>query len=239
MSALAPLTPSLRSMSEWGAFQGRPATRKRKLMQAFGNSSARSKARGWSVKRGYLTPETHYLDTSYAGVIPTNGHIFSVNAIAEGNEYNTRTGRTIGGRYLQYDIYIIPPTTSGLFDTGQFMVVLDKAGASNVPTVADVLDTSVCGYGMQFRNIAKNIDRFKILKMIRWKVQNGSPDITYRCTGLVKLKGKIARATFGGTTATIPLTNALYVMNVSLNNTAAAATSAAYYLSARYAFIDL
>jgi hypothetical protein len=200
-------------------------------------------ARNIRVKRRrlcYSRPELHYLDTIGAmSPVGVGGSIGSLSTLAEGTEYNTRNGRTVQAKYLQYDILITPPTGAGVYDYYQMNFFIDKAGGAASPAYASVFDVGSGQLGFAFKNLQTNADRFIILKTLKGTVMNGSPDIITRLTGVIKIPYKNSRITYSGAGALIPSTNAVLWSISSYDNTGLAASSFQFAYNIRLAFIDL
>lgn len=185
-------------------------------------------------------PEVKYLDsTRAAGVPAVNGDVNILNQIAEGDEYNNRTGRTIQMKMVQIDIYITPPTSNAMIDTGLVALVYDRQSYGSGAVYSDIWDTAAGLFGQQFKNIKSNGNRFVIL----WSMVVGPAEtqtsfqhIRIRKRVLIPWKYSIVR--FGGTSAAVPETGALYLTVCSSVNTATATTCFGYNDLCRVSFID-
>lgn len=188
----------------------------------------------------HFMPEVHYIEViSAASAIPAGGQVIGLNSIAEGTDYTQRVGRQIAMKMLQLDLYLYPPTTPGVFDTFQAVVIIDKAGQGAVPAYGDIFDTTVAGPAQAFFNAKSNVNRFRIVKSFYGTVQNGSPDIPKLIRQKIKLPAGLARVTYGATGAVLPLTNALYLVIASRTNTGNLVSCAAFQILSRLSFIDL
>jgi len=184
-------------------------------------------------------PETKYFDVALAATAAAaGGQVVNLNNFGEGTEYNSRIGRVVANAYIQYQLNIYPPSTSGLMDEVQWAIVFDKQGDSNQPTYAQIFDQNVHHIAMEFRNISQFAQRFKILKMGRVKVANGTPDLQLVQHGFIKMPPSCIRSLYGGSGSVIPETGGLFFVFASYNNTATSAGSASVAGSFRVAYHD-
>jgi hypothetical protein len=189
-------------------------------------------------------PEMHYVDTSYGTIgssyVPSvGGSCLPLNAaIGAGTEFNQRNGRNIIGKYLQYDINLWPPATAGNFDAYHVAFVCDKLPAGTAPTYAQIYDTSVNPVGVCFKNIASYGDRFAVLKTMKGTVQNGSPDVPIRLTGMIKIPMRLARVTYTGTSVGQPECSGFYCLVASEQNTGSNSTCWYGQLNFRFGYHD-
>jgi hypothetical protein len=217
----------------------------------FGSHSSRSSIKSRATPNGrpraarLNRKETHYLDTALGtggiAAVPVGGWVLCFNNIAEGVEYNTRNGRTIIGKYAQLDVCIYPPTTADAMDVVQWALVNDVSGVGTAPAYTDIFDEAATGVPLAqcFKNIRSNVDCFKIMAGDNVIVRNGLPNATYHVRRLIKIPLKYTRTNFKDNTAVIPLTNALYFVMVSQNNSGVVASSASALTVLRYAFVDI
>lgn len=189
------------------------------------------------MKRRTCAPEIHYVDTAGAlAVIPAGSAIIRCAEVAQGDDFNNRTGRIIVGKYLQLNIQLAPPTGAGNMDYVQIVVVVDKQPDAAGPIYNDIFDTLVAPVGQCFRNLKTNSSRFKILTSFHVAMANGAGGVPVVLQKMVKIPLALSRQVYSSTAATYPETNAYYIVVASFVNSGAAATAASYSYAARFAF---
>jgi len=122
--------------------------------------------------------ELKYLSNVFAGTLNTGATQivgYQVCGLAEGTENNQRVGRKVTLVNLQISFYCAPDATSTPFpntswDNGTLWVVQDKYPNGTPAAAGDVFDYSSGGiqYGLAFKNMQENPDRFSILLRKEW-----------------------------------------------------------------------
>lgn len=189
------------------------------------------------LRRKICAPEIHYLDVNWASaVIAANGQFLQVSNVAQGDNYYERTARIVVAKYIQIEFFISPPTTAGSTDQVQISVVADAQPNNATPTYGEIFDTSLNPVGQCFRNLCTNINRFRIIFSTVVALVNGAGGTPIIVKRFIKIPLKTSRVVFAGNAASVPESNAFFVLLASVNNTGLAATSAAARGSVRFAF---
>jgi len=164
--------------------------------------------------------EPKYMETGLnVTSLTSTPQVFALTDIAQGDNYTNRNGNLVQSKYLQYE-YSCNQAGGTLPINYKMALVLDRQPNGTAPTFAQVFDTSVAALVFTMKNIAAFQDRFKILK----------EDIGV-CTGayggdatqsvhkgfidLSKLKESDQLVRWGGTIATSPNTNGIYLLIVT------------------------
>jgi len=196
--------------------------------------------RAMMATRSLMQPEIHYLDTSYAATTPpVGGSVTPVNLVANGSDYNQRDGRCIVSYFLQYDIVIAPPTAVGISDSYQVAIFHDINPSTASTVYSGVYDVAVNPLGLAFRNIARNGDRFTLLREFRGFVINGSPLVMRRFRGVLRIPTNLCRSVYSSAAAAIPESGGLFFLTASVANTGLAASACTVTASFRLAFHDI
>lgn len=149
--------------------------------------------------------------------VTTTGAVVCINQIAQGDDINNRTGKSI--KTKQIDIqYRVASQTSNVNGVAQVALVHDSQPNGTNATYSQIFDSSNVNAGMCFRNTANFADRFKIY----WCDQlpeTETDDVatngyTHRGRKFISLKidDKRAEVRYGGTTAATPNTGAWYLI---------------------------
>lgn len=176
-----------------------------------------------------LSREPKYIETAINVTSLTSaGQVFALSDIAQGDNYLNRNGNLVQSKYLQYS-YACNQAGGTLPIIFKMALVLDRQPNGTAPTFAQIFDTSVAPLVFTMKNIAAFQERFKILKEdvgsctsqyggdAQQSVFRGYIDLT-------KLKAEDQLVRWGGTIATSPNTNGLYLAIVSNTVTANEAT---------------
>lgn len=178
--------------------------------------------------------------TNYASgtASTTSGTVVCINQIAEGDDYNNRTGRKI--QTVGIDVMYAYKTSSGSLSTAQVALVYDSQPDGTTATYNTIFDLAY-NAGMAFKNTFTNGERFKIF----WMTQLPESDSSDSGTGWLHRKrrfistkqiGKHGDVKFPGTTAAVPQTGAWYLCFGDQYNTTT--TSQISYV-VKYQFTDL
>lgn len=168
----------------------------------------------------------------------TSGTVVNLNSIAEGDDYNNRTGRKI--RTVAIDVMYKYAVSSATAASAQVALVYDAQPNGSTPTYNTIFDLAL-NAGMAFKNTFTNGDRFKVL----WMSQLPESDSSDATNGWIhrrrryvsgKKIEKISEVRYGGTTAVTPTTGAWYLCYGDTLN--AAATSTITYVC-KYQYIDM
>lgn len=176
--------------------------------------------------------ETKYLDNWVqlsGGTMSRAGSVVDLGLIAEGSDFNQRIGRRIKLKYLQYDIRVscvtadTPDTRLPIHWT--WHLVLDRQPNGTPATVANILDSTVITNGpLRMKNIGVFNERFQILK-----TEKGFIQPVFTNTASVAVPGSYASDScqchgglvikeimqYGGSTASTPTTNDIYLVYMS------------------------
>lgn len=171
----------------------RVSSKKRKYAGSYATHSASKKTMHVNkkmlqavMKKGM---ETKYLDTAVGVTDPTNaGDVFTLSNVGEGTDFNTRIGRKIAPKYLQYRLQFQTGAGSAALPV-QWCAhfVLDRQPNNATPTYATVFDTSVSAATYAMKNVANYQERFKILKDHRGYVSTSISSETCFVEGYIDL----------------------------------------------------
>lgn len=180
-----------------------------------------------AVKRARAGEERKYLETRLNNAEPgAGGSVISLDAIAEGTDFNQRVGRKIRSLYLQYNISVVTTITASTNQSFPFSVyfVLDRQPNGTVPTVGQILDTSVVPAPYAMKNIQLFEERFKILKHhVGLSSGFGASQEDAMFSGyidLTKIGSRDEVMHFAGSAAAEPNTNGLYCLIATDDGTA-------------------
>jgi len=187
---------------------------------------------------GALGPELKTIDvTSGPAAFATTGAVLLLNGVATGTDYNTRVGRKILLKSMNFKLstYINSACPNG--DIIRTMIVYDTQANGAAPTVANILQTVAWDSPMNL----DNRDRFKVL----YDKYRSIPAYNYAAgaitTGdfsspLVKVYKRLSYdVNFSGTGATVGsiATGSVYLLTISFNG-----SGVGYYVNSRIRFID-
>lgn len=190
-------------------------------------SSRRSRKMAKTVKAMVLSREPKYVDTALNVLSVTiTPQVFSLNDVAQGDNYTNRQGNVIQSKYLQYR-FSCNLTNQAIVQASNFKmaIVLDRQPNGTPPTFAQAFDTSVSTLAFAMKNLAQFQERFVILaETIGVATSNTGGDASQSCfkgyIDLSKLKVQDQIVRYNGTTANSPNTNGLYLMIVSTSTVA-------------------
>jgi len=132
-----------------------------------------------SLWKDAQTDELKTIDTVVSSNIPNTGNITTLNALATGTDYNTRTGRKILMKSLMIRMTInpLPAVSAPSGDAIRIIIFYDEQTNAAVPVISDVLQTSSWNSQLNLNNR----DRFRVVcdKFI------GMPASTYTAGALV------------------------------------------------------
>lgn len=191
---------------------------------------------------GY-NPEFKYLDTKAATFYTpqdANGALHyclvCLNEVGQGTDYDERIGRSLVGKWIQVHIIFRPPTTAANCDWMRVVLFYDKTPSAALPTTTAIVDQTVTtDSAMAFKKLSSTGPRFRIV--YDWlspclQIGSENPSITIN----YKIPQKWDRSTYNTDATAIPITGGWFLMVTSLAQTGAAATSADYYYTSRFAF---
>lgn len=213
------------------------------IARAAGSAVRKSLKQSKSYKlRTHIRHELKYVENMVLNnnVVPAAGWVGCINSVAEGTDYTNRLGRKLNGRYIQIDAYFSPPTTNPNLDTCLLNIVYDRQPNNATAGYSDIFDTTTVPIGLMFRQLAKNQERFKIVRT--WVVgpmNQNTPTSGARIRSYYAIPKSKSQCRYIGTAATVPETGAWLVTVASFANTAAAATACTATIACRFAFIDL
>lgn len=189
------------------------------------------------VRRG-LGPELKTIDISSGpSTFATAGAVLLLNGVATGTDYNTRVGRKILMKALNFKLscYINSACPNG--DIIRCMIVYDSQANGAAPTVANILQTAAWDSPMNL----DNRDRFSVL----YDKYRSVPAYNYAAgaitTGdfnspMFKVYKTLSHdVNFSGTGATVAsiATGSVYLLTISFNG-----SGVGYYVNSRTRFVD-
>lgn len=177
--------------------------------------------------------------------VDQSGETVSLNSIAEGDDYNNRTGRRISGVGVYMDIIVDGPSTTTANDFGFMAVVLDKQPNASLPTFATIFDISTANPGQAFKNSFSRGDRFEVLWLqpVATAFQAGASvgntlSTPSHIRHYIPLKGNAAKTLYNSANAEVPNTGALILCAGSFNNSATSTDNWRWSYNVKYTFVD-
>lgn len=166
--------------------------------------------------------ELKYLDVNFTSQDPTTtGTVYQINNIAEGSEFNQRDGRNIRIKYVDVKMWWDWPAAANAPTapvSARCALVLDRQPNGTAATYGQIFDISVASPTFAMKNVADNQYRFKILKDDLMTFYTGyaqDPLLDYFIKIPFSKSPKDSIVRYPGTTATVPNTNALYIVTCS------------------------
>lgn len=179
------------------------------------------------------------LSTYASAASTTSGTVVVLNSIAEGDEYNQRTGRKIVTKDIDimYRYYSAAANGPG---SGQVCLVYDRQPDGATPSYGTIFDTNnSLNAGLVFRNTIGYAERFKIYKFDQLPESRGSADPTNgwldRVRHFVVPKDEHRVTRYGLSTASTPNTGAWYF---TYADTANSTTNATINYGIKYRYTD-
>lgn len=210
----------------------------------FKRAPLRSRATNATMVRRIIerTAEAKELYTSDASeFVTTTGAVVCLNLIAQGDDINNRTGKSIKTKQITVQYRVLSNTTNAL-GFSQVALVHDSQPNGTIATYSQIFDSSNVNAGMCFRNTANFADRFKIYWMDRLPATQADDvavsGYTHRDNHFIKLtmNDKNAEVRYGGTTAAVPNTGAWYLTYGDGVNTTA---NCQICYTSKYQFTDM
>lgn len=188
------------------------------------------------------TAEAKELYTSSASTnVTTTGTVVPINNIAQGDDINNRTGKSIKTKQIDIQYRVISNTTNAL-GVSQVALVYDSQPNGTAPTYSAIFDITNINAGMAFRNTANFADRFKIF-WIDQLPETETDDVSlsgyvHRGRKFIKVRMDDPRAEvrYGGTTAAVPNSGAWYLAFGDGVNTT---TNCSIQYACKYQFTDM
>jgi len=189
--------------------------------------------------RGFVNNRAELKYTDLAATVyaaNSTGSIGFINAIAQGDDVQSRIGRQIICKWLELDGMVQGAQATGNANLCRLMVVWDKANNSSIgPAVTDILDaaSSIAGYNLN------NRERFIMLFDKTWTTAQYTATASLGETVFpIKVKVPInAKTTYSGTTATIGAIASGALIVFTIGNQAAGA-GGQFQLHSRLRFTD-
>lgn len=156
-----------------------------------------------------INPEVKMATSTVSTTITEAGAVGSIVDIAEGDDYNQRTGRQILMKSLEFR-NIIYCNALGVRQSVRFMLIADKGYTGIAPVIADVLESAPYVYSLRASS-PQNLNRFTVLFDKLVDVDITADQIQhYR-----KLKRFNRKMVFDGTLSTSPNSGAIFALYVS------------------------
>lgn len=178
----------------------------------------------------------------------TQTYVKCLNLVAEGNDYNTRIGRSINHKYIECDVALYCQTSGSgnVGDFGFWAIVIDRQPQGSLASFSDIFDGS---NGIAHRVTNQNQDRFKILAREEYAVGGNASSATAtagavpyhlrRYIDLSRLKGTDAKTKFQGTGGTISDIDGVAILFVAASYLTTAAVNTLLFANVKYRFTDL
>jgi len=187
---------------------------------------------------GALGPELKTVDvTSGPSAFSTSGAVLLLNGVATGTDYNTRVGRKVLMKSMNFKLSTYINSACGTGETIRVMIIYDTQANGAAPTVANILQTAAWDAPMNL----DNRDRFKVLydkfkSVGAYNFTAGAITTGDFFSPLFKVYKKInLDVNFSGTGATIGsiATGSVYLLTISMNG-----SGVGYYINSRIRFVD-
>lgn len=161
--------------------------------------------------------ETKYVENYSIGTDMASA-VAPINNIAEGSDVNNRIGRKVKGKYIQVDVMINIANYGNTYSPVGWIwhIVQDRQPNGTAATYTTIFDTTTLQQ-YPFKNLANYAERFNILKTETGFISptNNANTGLGMCSNNLHVRAYIPFkeiVQFGGTTSSVPTTNAIYLV---------------------------
>lgn len=209
--------------------------------------SYRKNVKGLTKLLREYRPEVKFIDTFMGGANMVTNAAYLLNGIAQGDDKNSRDGRTILLKNLRLKAFFVEPSTSTISCFFSWAIVYDRQPNGASLTWTTVYDSTVItDQALGFPDVLSHNKRFKILRSgcanIPMQGAVVSPVLDEYIDLTVALKGEDRKTEYGSTTNTIAsiTKGAIFFIWATSGQAAFAPTTnyAQMTASARVNFID-
>jgi len=197
-------------------------------------NAVRSSVSGMTEKKAYQNLRNATILVSGTPKVDT------LNAMAQGDEYDQRDGKQITMNGLTFSLVIAPNgtafATSNAPTWGRWCIVLDRECKGAAPAWSDVYDISAGTDDMLAARLASNQDRFKVLREGTFVSNNYSLEGDMSCNikeyiDMTHLPDRDRRVKFSGTAAGVAsiMSNGLFLMTCISDQAILQSTALPYY----------
>lgn len=170
--------------------------------------SYRKNVKGLTKLLREYRPEVKFVDTFVGGLNMVTNNAFLLNGIAQGDDKNSRDGRTILLKNLRLKAFFVEPSTSTLSCFFSWAIVYDRQPNGAALTWTTVYDSTVItDQALGYPDVLSHNKRFKILRSgsanIPMQGAVMSPVLDEFIDLTVALKGEDRKTEYGSTTNTI------------------------------------